>query len=291
MLDEIAEGPPQPGEQHHPVRLFMGSGMPAGLWRRVSERFAPARVLEFYASTEGDAVLVNVTGRKPGSKGKPLPGSAEVRIARWDPIDRRLVEGDDGFAEACAKHETGMLLARVRRDQLGTGDGYLRGVFEAGDAWLETGDLFRRDVDGDYWLVDHVPSLIRSARGVVPSGPIQDALGSVDAIALAVAYGVPTKDGSSQIPCAAVTLVDGAKLAPADLERAMADLGDGGIPWVVRVVGEIPLTTWYRPMTAPLREQGLRVGGERTPAWYWDPKKGGYRKLSKAAIERLLSGK
>ena len=35
MLDEIAEAPPNPGEQHHPVRLFMGSGMPRGLWRRV----------------------------------------------------------------------------------------------------------------------------------------------------------------------------------------------------------------------------------------------------------------
>lgn len=291
MLDEIAEAPPHPGEQHHPVRLFMGSGMPAGLWRRVSERFSPARVLEFYASTEGDAVLVNVSGRKAGCKGRPLPGSADVRIARWDPIDRRLVEGDDGFAVACSKHETGMLLARVRPDQIGMGDGILRGVFEPADAWLETGDLFRRDVDGDYWLVDHAPALIRSAHGVVPSGPIQDALGAIDAVALAVAYGVRTTDGSSQIPCAAVTVREGAEIVPADLERAMADLGDAGIPWVVRVVDEIPLTTWYRPMTGPLREAGLKVPGKRTPAWYWDPKKGGYRKLSKAAIERLLGGK
>ena len=90
MMDEIAEAPPQPGEEHHPVRLFMGSGMPRGLWRRVSERFAPARVLEFYASTEGDAVLVNVPGRKAGCKGRPLPGSAEVRVAAYDPLDRGL---------------------------------------------------------------------------------------------------------------------------------------------------------------------------------------------------------
>ncbi|MCB8971077.1 MAG: alpha/beta fold hydrolase [Thermoleophilales bacterium] len=291
MLDEIAEAPPHPGEQHHPVRLFMGSGMPAGLWRRVSRRFAPARVLEFYASTEGDAVLVNIPGTKPGCKGRPLPGSAEVRIARWDPVNRRLVEGDDGFAVACPKHETGMLLARVRRDQIGSGDGFLRGVFEPADAWLETGDLFRRDIDGDFWLVDHVPSLIRTAGGVVASGPIQDALGTLDAVALAVAYGVRTNDGSSSIPCAAVTLRDGYELAPADLEAALVDLGDDGIPWVIRVVEEIPLTTWYRPMTAPLRTEGLKVGGKATPAWYWDPKKGGYRTLSKAAVERLLAGK
>ena len=63
----------------------MGSGMPRGLWRRISERFAPAGVLEFYASTEGDAVLVNVTGRKAGCKGQPLPGSAEVTDRRLRP--------------------------------------------------------------------------------------------------------------------------------------------------------------------------------------------------------------
>ncbi len=291
MLDEIAEAPPHPGEQHHPVRLFMGSGMPRGLWRRVDERFAPARVLEFYASTEGDAVLVNVSGAKPGCKGRPLPGSAEVRIAAYDPVARRLVEGPDGFAISCAKHESGMLLARVRADALASGEGVLRGLFEPGDAWLETGDLFRRDADGDFWLIDHVPGLIRTASGVVPSGPIQDALGDVEAVALAVAYGVPVRDGSSQIPCAAVTLRSGRELDVHAVERALADLGDGGIPWVIRVVDEIPLTTWYRPQSGPLRDAGLPAPGKLARAWYWDPRKGGYRALSKAARERLLAGR
>ena len=291
MLDEIAEAPPHPGESHHPVRLFMGSGMPSGLWRRVRERFAPAGVLEFYASTEGDAVLVNVSGAKPGSKGRPLPGSAEVRIAAYDPEARRLKLGRDGFAIALAKHEAGMLLARVRPDAIGNGDGVLRGVFESGDAWLETGDLFRRDSDGDFWLVDHVPSLIRTSRGVVPSGPIQDALGNVDAIALAVAYGVPTSDGESQIPCVAVTLHRDRKLDLAAVERALSDLGDAGIPRVIRVVDEIPLTTWYRPQSGPLRAEGLPGSSKPPSAWYWDARKGGYRALSKAAGERLLAGR
>ena len=184
MLDEIAEAPPHPSEKHHPVRLFIGSGMPRGLWKRVSERFAPARVLEFYASTEGEAVLVNLSGAKPGCKGRPLPGSAEVRIAglrRGRP--GRLIEGDDGFVKQCGRRETGMLLARVRPSAIPSGGGTLRGVFEPGDAWLQTGDLFRRDDDGDYWLVDHVPALVRSADGVVAGGPIVDALGDLDAVA------------------------------------------------------------------------------------------------------------
>ena len=41
MLHELVDAPPQPGERHHPVRLFIGSGMPRDLWRRVEERFSP----------------------------------------------------------------------------------------------------------------------------------------------------------------------------------------------------------------------------------------------------------
>src|SRR5205807_3916560 len=78
LLHDLVEAPPHPGERHHPVRLFIGSGMPRGLWRRVERRFAPARVLEFYASTEAGAILVNLSSAKQGSMGRPLPGSAEV---------------------------------------------------------------------------------------------------------------------------------------------------------------------------------------------------------------------
>ena len=35
LLHELVAAPPQPGEREHPVRLFIGSGMPRGLWRRV----------------------------------------------------------------------------------------------------------------------------------------------------------------------------------------------------------------------------------------------------------------
>jgi putative long chain acyl-CoA synthase len=290
MLDEIAEAPPHPGERHHPVRLFIGSGMPRSTWRRVSERFAPARVLEFYASTEGDAVLVNLSGEKAGCKGRPLPGSAEIRIARYDAEAGKLVEGPDGFAEACGRREVGMLLARVQRSSISSDGGTIRGVFEPGDAWLQTGDLFRRDVDGDFWLIDHVPGPVHSAHGVIFAGPIADALADLDQVRLAQAYGVPSGRPGEQIPVAAILLREGTAIVPADLDRVLAPLGPAGRPAVVRVVERMPVTTWYRIRTAPLREQGLPAPRRPAKAWYWAESKGAYRALTKAARERLLAG-
>jgi putative long chain acyl-CoA synthase len=284
MLRELVERPPDRDERHHPVRLFIGSGMPRGLWRRVEERFAPARVLEFYASAEGEAVLVNLTGAKPGAEGRPLPGSPEVRVAAYDADAGRLLEGPDGFALEAPRGETGMLLARERRGVVSSAESPLRGVFERGDAWLPTGDLFRVDGDGDLWLVDDVRSLIRAARGAVPSLPIQEALGDLDAVDLAVAYGVRPAGAAHELAVAAVTQRRRMTLTAADVGRALAALAPDERPDVVHVVRAIELTTWYRPLAAPLRARGLPRAGRRA----WAREGGRYVQLTPEARARLL---
>src|SRR3954471_17929241 len=132
QLRDLVDAPPQPGERGHPVRVFLGSGMPRGLWRRVEERFAPARVLEFWASTETGAILANVSSAKRGSLGRPLPGSTEVRIAAYD-LDRAcIVEDARGLALEAAVDEPGLLLARVT-DQEQLSSRPLRSLFRRGD--------------------------------------------------------------------------------------------------------------------------------------------------------------
>jgi putative long chain acyl-CoA synthase len=253
MLRGLTEAPRSPGEVHHPIRLFIGSGMPRGLWLRVLERFAPARVLEFYASTEGEAVLANLSGVKPGAKGRPLPGGAELRLAAVDPATGRLAEGPDGFVLPARPGKVGMLLARPCT----AGDQALRGVFAPGDAWLPTGDLFRRDTDGDYWLVSAVSQVITTARGPVYAWPVADALASVPAVDLVVTYPV------GSLAVTAVTVRPGHRLDIAAVSAALKELDAGERPDVVHVVDELPVTPWYRPLTRTLREAGLPSAGWR----------------------------
>jgi putative long chain acyl-CoA synthase len=288
LLHDLAEADPHPGERHHPVRMFIGSGMPRGLWRRVIARFTPAQVLEFYASTEGDAVLVNLTGDKPGCKGRPLPGSSEVRLARWDAEAGKLAEGSDGLVLECATDEVGMLLSRVRPEMIETSKTPLRSLFEPDDAWLATGDLFRRDVDGDFWIVDHAPALIRTRAGMVAAFPIQDALGDLEAVDLCVVYGVPSADENEAVAVAAITLRRGRELDGEMLDAALAGLEPGARPDVVRAVGEVPVTTWYRPLTGALREEGLPEPDAPLPAWHLDRNADTYRQLTADARAALL---
>jgi putative long chain acyl-CoA synthase len=290
LLNDLVEAPPQPGERHHPVRLFIGSGMPANLWRRVQRRFAPAHVVEFYASTETGAVLVNLRDAKPGAMGRRLPGSPEVRLGAYDAEHGQLVLGDDGFVRECGPDEVGILLARARTiDTIATTP--LRGVFTRGDAWLSTGDLFRRDPDGDYWRLDSARDVIRAASGPVYSAPIRDALGDLPAVDLAVAYGLEVPGREHELVIAAVTLRSGHSLDASSLGDALQRVPAPARPDVVHVVDKIPVTTWYRPLTGPLRDAGVppadddNAGSER--AWYRDRGGRRYRPLTESARRRL----
>ncbi|GAB2642408.1 acyl-CoA synthetase [Prescottella soli] len=281
-MREILDAKSLPLEEGHPVRLFIGSGMPPGLWRRITERFAPARVLEFYASTEGDVVLVNVSGAKVGSKGRPLPGSAEVRLGAYDPVAGRLLEDERGFVRECADDEVGLLLGRPG-SAAEAASGVMRGVFAAGDAWVPTENLFRRDPDGDYWLVDHKHTVVAAARGPVFTQPIVDALGEMPQVDLAVAYGLPA--GGDQVAVAAFTVHDGRVPSAAEITATLAQLPLAQCPDVVHVVDEIPLGASYRPRAAELQAGGMPRPSVR--AWYLDAGSGRYKRFTKAAAARF----
>src|SRR6185437_14007184 len=163
----------------------------------------------------------------------------------------------------------------------------LRSLFDADDAWVATGDLFRRDADGDYWQVDGVGDVIHTAEGPVFSTPIRDALGELDGVDLSLAYGVAPERGGPELAVAAVSLRSGAALGARDLSRALSALPPEGRPAVVHVVDRIPVTTWFRPRPDELREAGLPEPGEGVEAWYLDAGGEQYRPLSAAARRRL----
>src|SRR6201996_4604266 len=189
MLRDVIDDPGFALHGNHPVRLFIGSGMPTGLWQRITDVFAPAHVVEFFATTDGQAVLANVSGAKLGSKGRPLPGGGDVELAAYDAEDDLILEDDRGFVRRADANEVGVLLAHPRGPVDPTAS-VKRGVFAPADTWVSTEYLFRRDEDGDYWLVDNRGQVIRTERGPVYASPVNDAVGGIEAVDMSATYPV-----------------------------------------------------------------------------------------------------
>ncbi|MCX4094399.1 AMP-binding protein [Nocardia sp. alder85J] len=283
MLRDILDADGFPGGHQHPIRLFIGSGMPAGLWRRTAERFAPAGVLEFYASVSGDVVLANVAGVKIGCKGRPVPGTARVELVAYDPATDEIITDAQGFARRAADNEVGLLLGRAT-DGADLSGGVLRGLFAPGDAWLPTENLFRRDSDGDYWLMDRRDTVISTARGPIYTQPIVDTLNDITAVDTEVAFALPA--AGRTLAAVAVSIRAGHHLSPKDVTEAMRALDPVQRPDLVFVVDDIPRSTTFRPAAAAVRDAVAPVPGERT--WFYDRATDTYEILTTAAVVPTL---
>lgn len=284
MMREILDAEVFPVGHRHPIRLFIGSGMPAGLWRRTTEQFEPARVLEFYASIEGDVVLANVIGAKVGCKGRPVPSTARVELVAYDTVTGEILTDESGFARRCADNEVGLLIGKAS-EGVDLSDGGLRGVFAAGDAWMPTENLFRRDSDGDYWLVDRKDTVIHTPRGPVFTQPIVDTLNDITPVDMEVAYGLPV--GEHCLAVAAVSVRHGLTLTAKDVTEGVRALEPDQRPDLVYVVDDIPRSASYRPSTRAVQEAGRPEPGELT--WWYRPETESYEPLT-ADEARILFG-
>lgn len=283
MLQEVVDDPEFALHGNHPVRLFIGSGMPTGLWQRVTDAFAPAHVVEFFATTDGQAVLANVSGAKVGSKGRPLPGAGRVELGAYDAEQDLILENDRGYVEVADVNQIGVLLAQSR-GPIDPSASVKRGVFAPADTWISTEFLFYRDEDGDFWLAGRRGSEVHTARGIVFAELVNDAFGLVNGVDLAVTYGVTMK--GEEVAVTAVTVCKGATITAADLAEAVKRMPVGLGPDIVHVVSELPLSpTTYRPSVSELRTAGVPKPGRQV--WHFDTDSGEFRHLTAAARTEL----
>ncbi len=283
MLREVIDDPNFTMAGNNPIRLFMGSGMPTGLWNRILEVFAPAKIVEFFATSDGQAVLANVAGVKVGSEGRPLPGGGEVELGAYDPVEDLILEDNRGFVRVAGRDEIGVLLAKPWGPIDPTAS-IKRGVFSAGDIWISTEYVFYRDGDGDFWLLGNRSGLLRTPRGVVFPAPITDAIGAIAAVDLAVTYGVDTPVGTRAV--AAFTLRPGMTVTAADIGDAVSKMPAGLPPDVVHVVPKLAVSASYRPVVSALRAAGIPKAGRNS--WYLDADTGQYKRLTAAARSVLV---
>ncbi|MFT3921619.1 MAG: AMP-binding protein [Myxococcales bacterium] len=269
MCRPLVDAPSLTSDDNNPVRLFAGSGMRADVWRRLVERFDTG-VLEFYATTEGNAVLANVSGQPVGSLGRPLPGTADVALVAYDFDTNSFVRDAEGKLVRCFADQPGMLIARIdSAHPMASFDGYLdskeslarvmRDAFEPHDAWFITGDVVRVDPSGNHWFVDRAADMIRTHKGPVSTLHVEDTLYELPEIKHAVVYGLPVPGSNHEMPVATIVVRPGYLLDPLAIARQVERRLDANArPRFVRVRDDVPMSVGYRPMKQPLRDQGVQ---------------------------------
>ncbi|SFO64419.1 class I adenylate-forming enzyme family protein [Amycolatopsis rubida] len=201
--------------------------MPAGLIRRVEERFGVV-VVEGYGLSEGScaSTLNPLAGpRKPGTVGRPLPGQ---EVALMDSRGRLVT---DGPGEVVVRGPN------VMRGYLNRPEATAATIVEG---WLHTGDVGRFDEDGYLVLVDRIKDMIiRGGENLYPK-EIENALHAHPAVLEAAVVGAP-HPVLGEVPVATVTLYPGAVVSEAELlEHCRARLTRVKVPARIGIVPALP---------------------------------------------------
>lgn len=202
--------------------------LPPETMREMEERFG-APVLEAYGMTEASHQMAS----------NPLPPAARapgtVGLARGAEIGIMDVDGT-----LLAEGEQGEVVVR--------GDGVITAYEDNAEAnatsfvegWFRTGDEGVLDAGGYLRLVGRIKELINRSGEKISPVEIDHVLLSHDAVAEAVAFGVPHPTHGEE-PSAAVVL--NGEATEADLVRHCKEhLADFKAPRTIHIVGEIPKT-------------------------------------------------
>jgi fatty-acyl-CoA synthase len=265
------------------------------------DRFGPIRVLEFYASTEGNVWLYNVEGRV-GALGRVPPylsARDPIALVKFDPDAQAPLRGADGFCFRCEDDEPGEAIGRIGDDPSQRFEGYseagetekkiLRNVFKPGDAFMRTGDLMKRDAQGFFSFVDRIGDTFRWKGENVSTAEVARVCGRQPGVEEVLAFGV--KLGANDGRAGMAVLKASAPLDLTAFARGMEALPRYARPLFLRVVGEIQTTETHKPKRGVYLADGFDPSRTADPLFVFDAESGAYVALDAERYEAIEAGR
>jgi fatty-acyl-CoA synthase len=300
----LVNTPYQTIETEHSLRLACGNGLRPEVWESFKMRFRIPRILEYYASTEGNFSLYNCEGQ-PGAIGRIPPFLASrlpVALLRFDVEKSEPWRNAEGLCERCAANEVGEavgLMPDAENQRAGRFEGYadaaasarkiLRNVFKEGDAWYRTGDLMRRDERGFYYFVDRVGETYRWKGENVSTAEVLTALTASRGVVDGVVYGVSVPGADGRAGTAALVINEDFNLAAFHAEVA-SRLPSYARPVFLRLLTTLEATGTFKPRKQDLVQAGFDPARIADPLYFDDSRSQRYVSLDAALFAAISSG-
>ena len=301
----LVNSPHQEIESQHALRMACGNGLRPEVWSAFQSRFNIPRVLEYYASTEGNFSLYNCEG-EVGAIGRIPPFLASrlpVALLRFDIERGEPLRNSSGFCERCGDDEPGEavgLMPQSAAQRGGRFEGYadaeatrrkiLRGVFAADDAWYRTGDLMRRDARGFYYFVDRIGETYRWKGENVSTAEVLSALTVSRGVVDGVVYGLQVPGTDGRAGAAALIVNQEFDLAEFHTEVARR-LPSYARPVFLRLLSSIEATGTFKPRKQDLVREGFDPASIGDPLFFDDARSQRYVPLDAALFAAIAAGR
>ncbi|XP_041838343.1 very long-chain acyl-CoA synthetase-like [Melanotaenia boesemani] len=302
VMRYLCSTPKRDNDKDHKVRLAIGNGIRAEVWREFLSRFGNIKILEFYASTEGNVGFVNYAG-KIGAVGRVSFLHQKLfpyTLVKYDTERDEPMRDANGLCIESPKGETGLLVSKItdiapfvgyakNKDQ--TERKKLRNVLKKGDLYFNTGDLMRIDEDNFIYFQDRVGDTFRWKGENVATTEVSDILTITGCLQEANVYGVQVPGHEGRIGMAAVTVKKDAQFdGSAMYNHVVSYLPSYARPRFVRIQNAVELTGTFKQMKGKLVEQGFDPGCIQDPLYILDDHVKSYIPLTAQFYASIISG-
>jgi fatty-acyl-CoA synthase len=291
-------------ETDHRIRLACGNGLLAEVWDAFKNRFRIPRILEFYAATEGNISLFNVQGKRGAIGHIPsyLAHRFSPALVLFDSETGEPARNQQGFCIRCQPNQIGEALSKIADDPTNVGsrfEGYtaaeasekkiLRNVFEAGDAWVRTGDLMRRDEQGFFYFVDRIGDTFRHKGENVAASEVAEAICAFPGIEHANVYGVAVPGTEGRVGMAAV--VAGGELDLTELRKHLSSsLPAYARPVFLRIRKQIDLTGTFKYSKTELIRQAYDPAASNDALYFDNDESEAFVPIDKELYRQIHDG-
>jgi citronellyl-CoA synthetase len=206
----LNECPKQPNDLDNKVKVIVGNGLRPGIWVPFKERFGIERIVELYASSEGNVAFTNVFNFDNTVGFSPV----SYAIVKYDKEQEAPIRNNKGFMVKVDKGGAGLMLGEISdktpfdgyTDKEKTESSIMRDVFKKGDAWFNTGDMMRDIGFRHAQFVDRLGDTFRWKGENVSTTEIEQIVDQFDGVIETVVYGVEIPDTNGRAGMAQLRL-------------------------------------------------------------------------------------
>lgn len=287
----------KPNDLDNKVHAIVGNGLRPGIWKDFKQRFGIDRVVELYASSEGNVGFTNVFNFDNTVGFSPVT----YAIVKYDKENDAPVRDKNGFMIKVKKGETGLMLGEISdktpfdgyTDPSKTEKSICRDVLKKGDAWFNTGDLMRDIGFRHAQFVDRLGDTYRWKGENVSTTEVEQFVDAYDGIAETVVYGVEIPNTNGRAGMAQIRLdkhhkdFDFADLS-AYLQR---ELPPYAIPVFLRINDQAMETTGtFKHQKNKLKEQSYDLTKQANPVYVMLPGEKAYQQLDDTIQQGVDNG-
>ena len=293
----LHEQPAQPNDLDNKIRVIVGNGLRPGIWMPFKERFGIERVVELYASSEGNVAFTNVFNFDNTVGFSPV----SYAIVKYDKEAEAPIRNSKGFMVKVDKGEAGLMLGEISdktpfdgyTDKEKTEQVILRDVFKKGDAWFNTGDMMRDIGFRHAQFVDRLGDTFRWKGENVSTTEVEQIVDQHQGVVETVVYGVEIPNTNGRAGMAQLRLE-----CPHDQfdfnalsEYLARELPAYAIPVFLRVnEQEMETTGTFKHQKNKLKEQKYDLSQQNNPVYVMLPGERCYQLLTPEIQAGIDSG-